>query len=454
MADASALVPPESDAEAGAFTAPPEEIAQILAPHPIFARFDRVSLLAVAAQCTFATYQPGATVMREGEPGSFACVILEGEVDIFVELGAGPILMATIGRNRIVGELGVFTDMPRTATVVARTFLVVVRIEQKSLTRLSGLYPSIGLAVVRELGNRLDRMNRSLALLTYAAEALGRDEYDAAMLEELSNQPGEVATFARVFAGMADEIRAKQHRREEMQAAAEIQQSILPPPLPREGLAERVDLHAEMRPAREIGGDFFDYFLIDGTRLAVTVADVSGKGIPASLFMAVSRTVMRSITGTGDLALGIGEANRLLATQNAACMFVTMVHAILDLETGVLRYCNAGHNPPYLLRAAGGREQLELTGVPLGVAPEMGYGIGETKLLPGDALFLFSDGITEAFNADKEEFGAARLEAALESRRGAAAADLVTGVMAATLDFVAGADQSDDITCLALVWRS
>jgi serine phosphatase RsbU (regulator of sigma subunit) len=454
VADASAVVPPESDAEAGAFNVPPEEIAQILAPHPIFARFDRVSLLAVAAQCTFATYQPGATVMHEGDPGTFACVILEGEVDIFVELAAGPILMATIGRNRIVGELGVFTDMPRTATVVARTFLVVVRIERKSLTRLSGLYPSIGLTIVRELGNRLDRMNRSLALLTYAAEALGRDEYNAAMLEELSNQPGEVATFARVFQGMADEIRAKQHRREEMQAAAEIQQSILPPPLPREGPAERADLYAEMRPAREIGGDFYDYFLIDQNRLAITVADVSGKGIPASLFMAVSRTVMRSITSTGDMADGIAEANRLLATQNAACMFVTMVHGILDLESGVLRYCNAGHNPPYLLRAAGGHELLELTGVPLGVAPEMLYRIGETKLLPGDALFLFSDGITEAFNDAREEFGTARLEAALEAGHGTSAADLVAGVMAATLAFTAGADQSDDITCLALVWRS
>jgi phosphoserine phosphatase RsbU/P len=454
VADASAVIPPESDAEAGGFAAPPEEIAQILAPHPIFARFDRVSLLAAAAQCSFATYQPGATVMREGDPGTFACVILEGEADIFVKLAAGPILMATIGRNRIVGELGVFTDMPRTATVVARTFLVVVRIEQKSLTRLSGLYPSIGLAVVRELGTRLDRMNRSLALLTYAAEALARDEYDAATLEELSNQPGEVATFARVFAGMAAEIRAKQHRREEMQAAAEIQQSILPPPLPREGPAERVDLYAEMRPAREIGGDFYDYFLIDQNRLAVTVADVSGKGIPASLFMAVSRTVLRSITSAGDMAEGIEEANRLLATQNTACMFVTMVHAILDLDSGVLRYCNAGHNPPYLLRAAGGHECLGLTGVPLGIAPEMPYQIGERTLLPGDALFLFSDGITEAFNAAREEFGTARLEAALEAGRGAGAADLVAGVLAATLAFAAGADQSDDITCLALVRRS
>jgi serine phosphatase RsbU (regulator of sigma subunit) len=297
-------------------------------------------------------------------------------------------------------------------------------------------------------------MNRSLALLTYAAEALGRDEYDAAMLKELSNQPGEVATFARVFAGMADEIRAKQHRREEMQAAAQIQQSILPPPLVREGPAEHVDLHAEMRPAREIGGDFYDHFLIDQNRLAITVADVSGKGIPASLFMAVSRTVMRSITSSGDMGDGITEANRLLATQNTACMFVTMFHGVLDLASGVLRYCNAGHDPPYLLRADGGHERLALTGVPLGIAPEMSYRIDETKLRPGDALFLFSDGITEAFNAAREPFGTARLEAALEARRGAGAADLAAGVLAAALAFTAGAEQSDDITCLALVWRS
>jgi serine phosphatase RsbU (regulator of sigma subunit) len=392
--------------------------------------------------------------MRAGEPGSFALVILEGEVDILVELPAGQILMATIGRNRIIGELGVFTDMPRTATVVARTYLVVVRIEQKSLMQLSALYPSIGVAIIRELGGRLASMNNSLAYLTYAAEALGRDEYDAAMLDELAGQPGEVATFARVFAGMAGEIRAKQHRREEMQAAAEIQQSILPPPLPREGAAQRVDLHAEMHPAREIGGDFYDYFLIDANRLAITVADVSGKGIPASLFMAVSRTVMRSITSASDMALGMAEANRLLTTQNAACMFVTMFHGVLDLSSGVLRYCNAGHNPPYLLRAQGGHQKLGLTGVPFGVDPAAPYRIDETELLPGDTLFLFSDGITEAFDASGEEFGTARLEVALAAGRGSGAAELIGGVLAAIGAFAAGADQSDDITCLALVFRS
>jgi sigma-B regulation protein RsbU (phosphoserine phosphatase) len=154
------------------------------------------------------------------------------------------------------------------------------------------------------------------------------------------------------------------------------------------------------------------------------------------------------------MADGIAEANRLLATQNTACMFVTMIHAILDLESGVLRYCNTGHDPPYLLRAEGGYERLGLTGVPLGIAPEASYDIKETTLLPGDTLFLFSDGITEAFNAAREAFGTARLEAVLEAGRGAGAADLVAAVLAATLAFTAGADQSDDITCLALVRRS
>lgn len=444
---------PPADVGSPLLTAPPEEIAEILAPHPLFTRFDRTSLLAIAAQCGFATYPAGATIMREGDPGTFALVILEGEVDIFVELPAGQVHMATVGRNRVIGELGVFTDMSRTATVIARSYLVVVRIDQDSLTRLSAEYPSIGVAIIRELGSRLAVMNRSLAYLTYAAEALGRDEYDAALLEELTSQPGELATFAQAFAGMAAEMRAKQHRREEMQAAAQIQQSILPPPLPREGAAKRIDLHAEMHPAREIGGDFYDYFLIDPHRLAITVADVSGKGIPASLFMAVSRTVMRSITGARDMGFGMSEANRLLATQNTACMFVTMFHGVLDLASGVLRYCNAGHNPPYLLRGEGGRDTLGATGIPFGIDADMPYRIAETVLMPGDTLFLFSDGITEAFDAQGKEFGTGRLEAALEAGRGRGAAELVEGVLGATSTFAAGADQSDDITCLALVFR-
>jgi phosphoserine phosphatase RsbU/P len=429
-----------------------EEVARILAPHPIFAHFDRQALLEVAGQ-GFTRYPAGTVIMREGEPGSFACVILDGEADVFVALPGGPVHMATVGPGRIVGELGVFTDMQRTATVVARSDLAALRIEHDDLARLTAQYPSVGVAIIRELGARLAMMNRSLARLTYAAEALARDQYDAALLDELAGQPGEVTSFARAFAGMAAEIRAKQHRREEMQAAARIQQSILPEPLPCEGAARRVDLHAEMHPAREIGGDFYDYFMIDEGRLAVTLADVSGKGIPAALFMAVTRTVFRSVAGAADMAEGIAAANRLLGSHNTALMFATMFHGVLDLTSGHLRYCNAGHNPPYLLRAAGGRETLGATGIPFGIDAEMPYRIADSLLQPGDALFVFSDGITEAFDVAGREFGNRRLEAALEGGRGGGAAALVAAALGATAAFAAGAEQSDDITCLALVLR-
>jgi phosphoserine phosphatase RsbU/P len=169
--------------------------------------------------------------------------------------------------------------------------------------------------------------------------------------------------------------------------------------------------------------------------------------------MAVSRTVLRGAAGHSDMPTRLSEANRLLAAENDACMFVTMFHGILDLTTGVLRYCNAGHTPPYLLRADGGLEALRATGIPFGIDPGMRYLVSETKLAPGDGLMLFSDGITEAFNPAGEAYGTSRLEEGLRAARGRGAAEIVAQILGDTAHFVAGAEQSDDITCLALVYR-
>ena len=182
-----------------------------------------------------------------------------------------------------------------------------------------------------------------------------------------------------------------------------------------------IEVFAKLEPARQVGGDLYDFFWDESGRFHFVIADVSGKGIPAALFMAVSRTVMRGIGGRDDLSAGMTEANRLLATHNTACMFVTLFYGVLDVTTGRLRYCNAGHNPPYLLRAGGGRSSLKATGIPLGIEEEAGYSCTEIVLAPGDMLFLFSDGITEAFDAAGNEFGTARLEAALEAARGCSA---------------------------------
>ena len=233
-----------------------------------------------------------------------------------------------------------------------------------------------------------------------------------------------------------------------MLAAAAIQQSILPAPLG-EDLSALVDLHAEAHPAREMGGDFYDYFMLDDERLAVTIADVAGKGIPAALYMAVARTVMRSVASITDLSARVREANRLLSAENTASMFVTMFHGVLNFKTGALVYCNAGHNPPYLLRAEA-VESLKPTGPAFGLDINMRYSIGDKELGRGDTLFLFTDGFTEAVDGRGEEFGINRLESALAHSRGLAAHDLVAGVLAELRSFVGAAEQGDDITCLAL----
>jgi phosphoserine phosphatase RsbU/P len=427
-----------------------EEVSRVLALNPTFAQFDPTALRQMAARCSIVQFAAGSTIMRQGDPGDFAYLVLDGEADVFVEIPPGRIQMATLGRHATIGELGAFTDMPRTATVVARTDLVGLRIERETLTALAAEFAVIPVAVIAELGRRLHSMNLPLAYLTYAAGALARDEYDAAMLAELTGQQGELASFARAFANMAAEIRDKQRRRHEIEAAADLQKSILPGPLARQGAARAIDLHAEMHPAREIGGDFYDYFLVGEKRLVVTVADVSGKGIPAALFMAVSRTVLRSVVGTGDLAVAMCDANRVLSAENDACMFVTVFYGVLDLANGLLRWCNAGHNPPYLLRANRGREMLHATGIPFGVDVNGFYRIRESVLMPGDGLFLYSDGITEAFNLKGEFYGNARLERVLEQARGRSAAGIVAEVLADTARFTASAEQSDDITCLAL----
>jgi phosphoserine phosphatase RsbU/P len=425
------------------------QIAAMLAEQPLLASLNEEARLRIAKSCELIRFRAGAILMRQGERGSFALMLLEGVVDIYVEIPTGPIQIAMLGRNQIVGELGLFTDTPRTATAISRSDTLAVRIAHEMLLELVAAHPSIALKIIGELGRRLQAMNLPLAYLSHAAIALGRDEYDPTMLGELTNEPGMFAGFAGTFAQMAEELRSKQQRHQEMLAAAVIQQSILPAPLGRSSVRAAIDLHAETHPAREIGGDFYDYFLLDDSHLALTIADVAGKGIPAALYMAVARTVMRSLASIPDVAARIREANRLLSTENAASMFVTMFHGVLDLNTGALVYCNAGHNPPYLLRAET-VEILDPTGPAFGLDLDIAHRIEEIVLRPGDTLFLFTDGLTEALDAKGEEFGVDRLETALTGARELTASQLVGKVLAEVTAFAEGTEQFDDITCLAL----
>jgi sigma-B regulation protein RsbU (phosphoserine phosphatase) len=240
--------------------------------------------------------------------------------------------------------------------------------------------------------------------------------------------------------------------RHELDIASEIQQSILPrtfPPFP-----ERRDfeIFAEMIPAREVGGDFYDFFLIDDERLALVIGDVSGKGVPAALFMAVTRTLLKS-TALAGLAPAecLRRVNNLLCADNDSEMFVTVFYGVMNTRTGVLTYSNGGHNPPYLLRSDGRAELLAGTGdMVLAALENNAYHEKIATLVAGDGVFLYSDGITEAMDDAGALFSDQRLAAFLGATNGASPEQLIRRVVENVKQYSGEAPQSDDITALAI----
>jgi len=238
---------------------------------------------------------------------------------------------------------------------------------------------------------------------------------------------------------------------QDLNTAREIQQAILPKTFPPFPARHDFDIFASMVAAREVGGDFYDFFLIDNDRLGFVIGDVSGKGVPAAIFMAVSRTLIRA---TGLKGIPAGECmdyvNNLLCNESVSCMFVTVFYGILNTTTGSIEYVNAGHNPPYILSKNGIRK-VEMTGGPiLGCMEGISYGSKTIQLQPGERLVLFTDGITEAFNTVDQPFGEERLEAFLAENLEKPIEEVVRGIATSVNEFSSGAPQSDDITLLAI----
>ena len=205
-------------------------------------------------------------------------------------------------------------------------------------------------------------------------------------------------------------------------------------------------LAAECRPAREVGGDFYDFFRVAGDRVAVLVADVSGKGIPGAMFMMEAKNVIKNcLMERTDIADAVAEANRRLCAGNRAEMFVTAWIGVLD-STGTLEYVNAGHNRPFLRHGDGSVEKVTGKGGRfLGMFEDAAYRVNSVRLVRGDALYLYTDGVTEAMNADGEQFGERRLREELAAGRWA--------VGDAVERFTAGAEQSDDLTGMTVFWH-
>ncbi|WP_051356748.1 SpoIIE family protein phosphatase [Azorhizobium doebereinerae] len=314
-------------------------------------------------------------------------------------------------------------------------------------------------------------ISAELQALADAIDPTDREEVLALLRSDTDTGEDELRRVARVLHDLSRRI-VEQHTRlsamvvelrealitktklaglqQELEIAAQVQLAILPkefPPNP------RIAVHGHMTPAREVGGDFYDYFLIDDQTLGFVVADVSGKGVPAALFMAISRTLLRSTAlFERSPSSSVRRLNDLLALENEQMLFVTLFYGVIDLESGKVSYVNAGHNLPYKITQANAVSIVPSTrGMAVAVMEGFVYQEGELTLSPGDTLFLYTDGVTEAFDVDGNAYGDDRLAHLLtEDAAHWPVPETPQRVLASVRAFERGAPQADDITCLTL----
>jgi sigma-B regulation protein RsbU (phosphoserine phosphatase) len=240
--------------------------------------------------------------------------------------------------------------------------------------------------------------------------------------------------------------------RQELDFARELQLSSLPQVFPPFPDRTEFQIHASMVPAKEVGGDFYDFFLIDRTHLGFVIGDASGKGVPAAMFIAITRSLIKAVA---PLSSTPGEClafvNTMLSRDNPQTLFATCFYAVLDVRSGEVAFCNAGHPPPLILRADGTVDAIrDVSGVALGVMEDLDYDTGNLLLAPGDTVLLYTDGVTEAQNLADELYDEPRLIADLGHHRGLVPEEVIAAVQRAVEGFVGEAPQFDDITMLSL----
>jgi sigma-B regulation protein RsbU (phosphoserine phosphatase) len=273
------------------------------------------------------------------------------------------------------------------------------------------------------------------------------DEIDESLLAGLSDH----ITVALERGRLIEAYIEKERLEEGLKLAHDIQMSMLPKTFPPFPERRDLDIFAAITPAKKVGGDFYDFFFLDEDRLCFAIGDVSGKGVPAALFMAVIKTLFRAIAGRVQNPTEIlSTVNREICRDNDSQMFTSLFCGILDTRNGEIKYSNGGHNPPYHLSRAGVQQVPKTGGRVLGLLEESSYGWGRLALGSGETIFLYTDGVTEALDPAGQFFSERRLESVLTQTKFASAREQIEHLTSQITLFAAGAEQSDDITALAV----
>lgn len=412
---------------------PPSPV-QGLARVPLFALLPAEELEALAARLRQVAFPTGAYLVHEGERGDQFYLILEGELEVRKAEGTPEARQVGLrGPGEYIGEMSLFNpDSARTASVRASAPTRVLEVTRADLHALLQRYPPLAFEMVRVMSQRL----------TNAHDNAIRDLQ--AKNQQLS------AAYDALKAAQAQIIENERLERE-LQVAASIQLSILPRTLPqRPGL----DLGAVMAPARSVGGDFYDVLVLDEDHTGLVIGDVTDKGVPAAIFMARAHAFWRAEAARGGApAHVLHRVNAHLFETNAEGLFVTMIYGIVNHRTGAFTYARAGHDAPIVCDPTGAGLTLPFAlGQPLAALPAPVLDEQTVHLPAGGRVVLYTDGITEAWDAAHSHFGEARLLAVLHAQAAAGAQAVCDHLRQAVEAHRGAAPQSDDLTLLVAQW--
>ncbi len=383
----------------------------------LFASIPYQAIEAVLADCAITNVAAGEVLLEPGQRNEAIHLLIDGRLRIHFDHRESPDFIP-IEAGGCFGELSIIDGLPVSAYVVADRASRVLCIDQQLFWNQLIPQPGVARNLLATLSERM-RLNRDI-----------------------------------IMERMKDSLELE-HLQKELSIAHDIQLSMLPDRARMFGSHANVDAWATMQPAKNVGGDFYDAFYVTPERLFVAIGDVSGKGVPAALFMARAMTQLRTEALHAASPSDILEAaNRALSAGNESSMFVTLFCGVLDLGTGGFSYANAGHNPPVLLDADTGSRFLEVSkGIVAGIMDAARYPLGHIQLDPRKTILLYTDGVTEAMNTEGAFYTDERLLEATGSSASASARELVNQVHDSVIRFAGDAPQADDITLLALRWH-
>lgn len=398
---------------------------------PLFASLPSDELQQLEDTLHKVDYAPGEVLFHEGDPGDRLYLILDGQLEVIKAMGQPhERILAVRGPGDFIGEMSLlYQGGKRSASVRAIERVRVMVMSRQDFDMLLDRQPSLAVEIMRSMSERLR-------------------EAEESTIQDLKAINQQLAQAYQDLQSAQAQLIEKEKLEHELNIARKIQESILPnKPSP----MGAYDFGARMVPARAVGGDSFDFIPLEGDRLGIAVGDVSDKGVPAALFMAMFssqlRVVAQRLVSPADV---LREVNRHLLQQNKAGMFVTAIYGVLDTRSGVYEYARAGHETPLLFDAKCQLVDLpQATGHPLGILPEIALDLQTLNLPSGGTMLLYSDGVTDASDPQKRFFGLDRLTTVAGEHASLNADEFCASLLQALVEFRASAEQFDDITLVA-----